>query len=93
MDFKSKLQSIILDLLIAGESYYKVVPTPSKKNFSIEIEDPLNTFVFKSPDSKYMKNGTMSVVRKWMTREEIGIKYGKELSNEDIKSLEAMSGY
>lgn len=93
MDFKNKLQSLILDLLIAGESYYKVVPTPSKKNFSIEVEDPLNTFVFKSPDSKYMKDGTMSVVRKWMTREEIGIKYGKELSKDDLKSLDTISGY
>jgi len=40
-----------------------------------------------------MKDGTMSVVRKWLTREEIGIKYGKQLSDEDIKSLESFSGY
>lgn len=93
MDFKNKLQQLILDKLIAGESYYQVLPTASKKNFSIEVYDPMNTFVFKSPDSKYMKNGTMSVVRKWLTREEIGIKYGKNLSKQDLKDLDSYTGY
>lgn len=93
MDFKNKLQQLILDKLIAGESYYQVLPTTSKKNFSIEVHDPMNTFVFKSPDSKYMKNGTMSVVRKWLTREEIGIKYGKDLSKQDLKDLDSYTGY
>lgn len=93
IDFKNKLQQLILDKLIAGESYYQVLPTASKKNFSIEVYDPMNTFVFKSPDSKYMKNGTMSVVRKWLTREEIGIKYGKNLSKQDLKDLDSYTGY
>lgn len=93
MDFKNKLQQLILDKLIAGESYYQVLPTASKKNFSIEVHDPMNTFVFKSPDSKYMKNGTMSVVRKWLTREEIGIKYGKDLTKQDLKDLDSYTGY
>ena len=93
MDFKNKLHSLILDLLIAGETYYKTVPTASKKNFKIEVEDPLNSFLFKNPSSKYMKDGTMSVIRKWLTREEICIKYGKFLSNSDIKDLETISGY
>lgn len=93
MDFKNKLQQLISDLLIAGESYYQTLPTASKKNFRIEVYDPMNTFVFKSPDSKYMKNGTMSVVRKWLTREEIGIKYGKDLTKEDLKNLDSYIGY
>lgn len=93
IDFKTKIQQLVLDLLIAGENYYRVIPTPSKTNFQIEVCDPLNSFVFRNPQSKYMKDGTMSVVRKWFTREEIEIKYGKELSDDDIDSLESFSGY
>ena len=80
MDFKNKLHQILLDLLIAGEAYYKVLPTSEGTNFKIEIEDPLNTWVDKDPKSKYLKNGYKSVVRKWMTSEEIIIKYGNLLS-------------
>lgn len=90
MDFKNKMQRILLDLLIAGEAYYKVIPTHDGTNFKIEIEDPLNVFTDKDPKSPYIKNSYKAVVRKWMTKEEILIKYGDELSNEDIKSLQDM---
>jgi len=49
--------------------------------------------VFKNPDSKYMKDGIMSVVRKWLTREEIAIKYGKYLTKDDLKDIETFCGY
>ena len=93
MDFKNKLQQILLDLLISGESYYKVLPTAAGTNFKIEIEDPLNTFVEKDPKSKYLKNGYRSVVRKWMTREEIIIKYGQYLSQDQIDELDDLKKY
>lgn len=93
MDFKNKLHQILLDLLIAGEAYYKVVPTSSGTNFKIEIEDPLNTWVDKDPKSRYLKNGYKSVVRKWMTTEEIIIKYGDYLSQKDINDLDDFKGY
>jgi hypothetical protein len=80
IDFKNKLKDLLIDMLVGGESYYRVLPTASKTHFYLDVCDPMNTFVFLNPDSKYMKNGTMAVVRKWLTREEIAIKYGKELS-------------
>lgn len=93
MDFKNKLHQILLDLLIAGEAYYKVLPTSGETNFKIEIEDPLNTWVDKDPKSKYLKNGYKSVVRKWMTPEEIIIKYGDHLTQKDINDLDEMKGF
>ena len=93
MDFKNKLRQILLDLLISGEAYYKVIPTSGGTNFDIEIEDPLNTFVEKDPKSNYMKNGYRAVVRKWMTAEEIIIKYGQYLSQEDINNLDDLKYY
>lgn len=93
IDFKNKLKDLIIDMLVGGESYYRVLPTAAKNNFYLDVCDPMNTFVFLNPDSKYMKNGTMAVIRKWMTREEIAIKYGKELSKEDLKDLDSYIGY
>jgi hypothetical protein len=93
MDFKNKLSDLILDMLISGQSYYKVKPTKSKKNFLIEVEDPMNTFVFKNPESRYIKDATMSVVRKWLTREEIAIKYGDHLTASDLKDLKYYNGF
>lgn len=88
MDFKNKLQQMLLDLLIAGQTYYKVIETSGKTNFKIEVYSPLNVFVDKNPKTKYMKDGYKSVVRKWMTTEEIIITYGDDLSQKDIDSLD-----
>lgn len=87
IDFKNKLEQLLLDLLIAGQAYYKVVPTKSMANFKIELCDPLNTWVDKDPKSRYMKNGYKAVVRKWMTAEEVEIKYGDYLSDKDLKQI------
>lgn len=93
IDFKNKLHQILLDLLISGEAYYKVLPTSNGTNFKIEVEDPLNTWIDKDPKSKYLKNGYKSVVRKWMTQEEIIIKYGNLLTKKDIDDLGELKDY
>jgi hypothetical protein len=64
---KNKLEQLFLDILIAGQAYYKTVPTHNRKNFKLEVHDPLNTWVDKDPKSRYMKNAYKAVVRKWMT--------------------------
>lgn len=89
MDFKNKLQQMLLDLLIAGQAYFKVVESGAGTNFKIEVYNPLNVFVDKDPKSKYMKDGYKSVVRKWMTVEQIMIQYGEELSQKDIDNLDS----
>jgi len=53
----------------------------------------LNTWVDKDPKSKYLKNGYKSVVRKWMTKEEIIIKYGNVLTQKDIDDLDDLKSY
>lgn len=88
IDFSNKLEQLLLDLLIAGQAYYKVVATHAGTNFRIELCDPLNTWVDKDPKSKYIKNAYKSVVRKWMTPEEIEIKYGDFLSEKELKEIQ-----
>lgn len=93
VDFINKLEQLLMDLLISGEAYYKVVPTHEGTNFKIELCDPLNTWVDKDPKSRYMKNGYKAVVRKWMTAEEIEIKYGDFLSQSDLKEIRNFKNY
>ena len=93
IDFQNKLEQLLLDLLITGEAYYKVCKTSAGTNFKIELCDPLNTWVDKDPKSRYMKNGYKAVVRKWMTVEEIEIKYGDNLTPKDIKALRDYKNY
>ena len=87
-DMTTKLRQLLLDLLITGYTFFKVGETPSKTNISIEVLDPLNTFIDRNPDSIYIKDSYRAVVRRWMTRTQIRNKYGEELTREDLKSLD-----
>lgn len=82
-DIMTKLRYLILDLLITGYTYYKVEPTVGNNNIKIEVLNPLNTFTDKNPESPYIKDSQRVVVRKWMTKQEVLAKYGKELSSKD----------
>ena len=93
IDFTNKLEQLLLDLLISGQAYYKVVPTHEGTNFKIELCDPLNTWVDKDPKNKYMKNAYKAVVRKWMTPEEIEIKYGDFLTQKDLKQIKEWKNF
>ena len=86
-DMTMKLKMLFLDLLITGYTYYRVKPSLSGTNVSIEVLNPLNTFTDKHPESPYAKHATKAVVRKWMSKPEILSAYGKLLSREDLKNL------
>ena len=86
-DFKTKLWTLIKDLLISGYTFYQTVPTPSGQNVGIDVLDPLNTFIDKNPNSPYVKDSYRVVVRRWMTKSQIINKYGKEMSKEDLQNL------
>lgn len=92
IDFRNKLEQALLNLLIAGETYYKIIKTHDGTNFRLQLLDPLNVWVDKDPKSRYMKNGYKAVVRYWMTPEEIIIKYGDSLTQSDIDSLPQQRG-
>lgn len=93
IDFTNKQEQLMLDLLISGEAYYRTAPTLDGTNFKVEVCDPLNTWIDKDPKNRYMKNGYKSVVRKWMTPEEIRYKYGEQLSDEELKSIDDFDAY
>ena len=88
IDFKNKLKQLLLDLFIAGETYYIVEPTSANTNINLKILNPLNTFPDKNVNSPYIKDSYRIVYREYLSKEEILVKYGSELSSEDIESLE-----
>ena len=88
IDFKNKLKQLLLDLFIAGETYYIVEPTSANSNINLKILNPLNTFPDKNVNSHYIKDYYRIVYREYLSKAEILVKYGSELSSEDIESLE-----
>lgn len=91
IDFQNKLKALLLNLLITGETYYQVHPSPSKNNIEVEIHSPLNVFPDRNPNSVYVKDSYRIVVRRWMTKSEILVKYGDQLDQEAINELEERS--
>lgn len=86
-DLINKLRKIFLDLLISGDTFYKVKPSASGTNIQIESPSPLNTFPERNPNSPYVKDCNRIVIRKWLTESEVLNTYGKDLSKEDIEKI------
>lgn len=86
-DLITKLRQLLTDLLITGYTFFRVKPSFNNTNIEIEVLNPLNTFVDINPESPYIKNSYRSVVRYWMTKQQIIAKYGKDISKKDLKDL------
>lgn len=86
-DFTTKLRLLLIDLLVTGYCFYRVSSSQGNNNINIEVLDPRNVFIDRNPDSPYIKDSYKSVVRKWLTKNQILAKYGKELSASDRKNL------
>lgn len=86
-DFTTKLRLLLIDLLVTGYCFYRVSSSQGNNNINIEVLDPRNVFIDRNPDSPYIKDSYKSVIRKWLTKNQILAKYGKELSASDRKNL------
>jgi hypothetical protein len=93
IDFTNKRKTILTDLLVTGTSYYRTLPTMSKSGVEFEVLNPLNTFVDRDPSSQYLKNSRRSVVRNYMTVDQILAKYGTLLSAKDLETLGDLEDY
>ena len=86
-DMITKLRTILLDLLITGDTFFRAKESASGTNIQIEILDPLNTFPDRNPESPYIKDSYKIVVRKWLSKQQILNYYGKDLSRDDIEKV------
>ena len=87
IDFEAKRTLLAKDLFISGTAYYQVNKSNSGKHFTIEVLNPLHTFIDRNPNSQYLKNSYRSVIRRYMHKNEILSKYGKLLSKDAIKEI------
>ena len=86
-DMITKLRTILLDLLLTGDTFFRAKESASGTNIQIEVLDTLNTFPDRNPESPYIKDSYKIVVRKWLSKQQILSYYGKDLSRDDIKKL------
>ena len=89
-DLITNLKQLFIDLLVTGYNFYKVGPSTSGNNISIEILNPLNVFPDLNYNSPYIKDSYRIVVRKYLTRNQVLNKYGKELSKQDISKIKEL---
>lgn len=87
IDLENKMQSLLTDLCISGTCYYRVRPSNSKNNVQLEVLNPLNTFVEKNPNSNYLADSYRSVVKRYMSIEDILMEYAEYLNDEHIEIL------
>lgn len=87
VDIHNKMRLLFLDLLIAGQCYYKVEIIKEGMTPVIEVLNPFDVFCERNFNSPYTKKSTRLVNRRWMNRQQIITKYGKHLSKDDIDSL------
>ena len=90
IDLVTKLKQLFIDLLVSGFTFYRVLPSSSGKNIQIECLNPLNVFPDLNYDSPYINESYRVVVRKYLTRNQILSKYGKDLTKEDLSKIEEM---
>lgn len=89
-DLIAKLRQLFVDLLVTGFNFYRVIPSPAGQNIQIECLNPLNVFPDLNYDSPYIKDSYRIVIRKYLTRNEVLNKYGKELKREDISKIKEL---
>lgn len=87
IDLENKMQNLLTDLCISGTCYYRVRPSNSYDNIQFEVLNPINTFVEKNPNSEYLSDSYRSVVRRYMSAEDIVLEYKDDLKDEHIKIL------
>ena len=86
-DAKTKLKTILLDLLVTGWTYFQCKPTVGNNNVKIEVHSPLNTFIDRNPNSPYVKDSYRAVIRKWMSESQILNEYGDKLTRNERAEL------
>ena len=92
IDLEQKMQSLLTDLCISGTCYYRVRPSISGENISLEVLNPLNTFVEKNPNSDYLADSRRAVVRRYMSIEDVISEYHDYLTDDHIAILKNYNG-
>lgn len=89
IDMQTKLQWLITDYYVAGQQYYRVEPTIGGNQISLQVLNPINSFPDMNVNSPYVNDAYRFVYREYLSKTELMMKYGKDMSKSDIDSLES----
>lgn len=95
IDLKNKMRELFTDLLITGTCYYRVKATGDKNNIQLEVLNPLDTFIERNHNNFYLNKSLRSVIRRYMTSEQVLAEFCDELTPEaksQLKNKEHNSG-
>lgn len=87
VDLYHKSKLLFLDILVAGQCFYKVHTLHPGETPEIEVLNPFNVFFDRNPNSPYVKTSPRVVHRRWMYRDQILARYGEFLTPDDLKEL------
>lgn len=90
IDFLNQRKILLTDLLAIGMAYYKVCPSSDDTNVRLRVLNPVNTFIDRNPESPYLKDSSRSVIREFLTKDQILARYGKYLKKEDLDQLDSL---
>ncbi len=93
IDMYHKLKTLFLDLLVAGQCYYKVSLQHIGELPDVEVLNPFDVFADRNLNSPYTKASTKGVVRYWMNRQQIIAKYGYLMGRTELQELDMLEGY
>ena len=87
IDLKNKMKELYIDLLITGICYYRARPSGNDENLSLEILNPLDTFIERNRNEFYLNRSSRAVIRRYLTKEQILAEFCEELTDEAIQQL------
>lgn len=93
VDFANQRKTLLTDILVSGTCYYKVCKSSSKDNINLKVLNPVNTFIDRNPESVYLKKSMRSVIREYLTKDQILAKFGEDLTKDDLDELESLEDF
>lgn len=90
VDLTNKLKMLFLDLLIAGQCFYKVKNIYKGATPEIEVLSPFDVFFDANGNTPYIKDSQRIVIRRWMYIDQILNRYGEHLDKDHIKALKSI---
>lgn len=88
IDFVNKRRVLMTDLTVGGVAYYRVAENDSENNVDFKVLNPLHTFLDRNFDSLYNKHSQRGVIREYLTKDQIMMRWGRYLKQDDIDLLE-----
>ena len=88
IDFINKRRILMTDLTVGGGAYYRTLENDSGTGVDLKVLNPLHTFIDRNFDDIFSKHSHRAVIREYLTKDQIMMKFGKYLNKEDIETLE-----